>query len=479
MLSAKTGLRLTLLSILCSSTVAFAGSLTVTGSVVTHKPSASLDGKNPTSILSFVEPIEFSAGHISTFCEITNNESLAKSQPITNEGVPRCLFRYVNLPTGISSGQNSDLQGYLPQTGSNTIQYEYVFFSGSAKTPITINAGSTTIEGEQPEEPVIVSARSRWSGQWKDGFSFINYRKHEQFESVEVSVQSREYPQVVELKRDGNVFAQCPVPAGLSGCNLDFPDTYIGNGDSPEMGSVKFNIEVNSANHYFRPIQNEFVANWDYRPPVIADQKYKAVISDEDLLVVIGNNIDVENDTYVVELQSPHADHTNSEKGHQVKFATLTLTPDPNNSKTSPLFEKGVMLFQDPTLVHESEAKPVVMDAVSIEERDGNYYAIFNLSSVQNGVYETSVVAGDMNGNDTAPKTGEDASLTRTYPSIRAFSNLERVRSGHDVYFFEHVSLATHNGYSNQSEIDTIFVNGESVYDRYSFDTLSDTEKAQ
>ena len=469
----KHGLGLTFLSLIISS-AANAGSLTITGTVVTQEPSANFEIDHPTSYRAFVESFSHSVAHNTDGCQVTESEADARRD--MTDGSIKCLFRYVNLPDGLTFNQSTlRLEGILPNVGDNSIGYEYVYFNGSNKTPIIFNAGTQIFEGKEPVTPAWVGVNSKWSDSniKRLGPEPINYDRKDLFQSVTPIVEYRDYPQKVVFRERGYIeesdfIGQCIVEVGFNFCTIDLPDKYVGLGQTNISGFDEYVLDVNSTNDYFNSSLQEFTIRWDYRPPIVTDQQYKAVVNDGNLEVVIGESIAVPNNSFMVEIQSPHDDHEDESKGHQVAHVSLTLIPNEGNSRTSPLYDGDDMLFQDPALGGDEELKTVELDPVGIEKRNGKYYAEFSLMGIPNGVYETSIVVGDENGNDTESEQGITTSLTRTYPSIRAFSNNERIRSGHDVYFMEHLSFATHNGYPEQSNIATIHVNGELVYD-YSY----------
>jgi hypothetical protein len=432
--------------------------VTITGDIISSLPTVNVTKTNGEAI-AFVKSLtlEFDGG--TGPCDFTFSEEDALSSL-----EPKCFVEWnqeVELDVYTHSGK--ELKG-IPGGAEAEAEFGYTIsiFNRSGPNSLTtskvlINSGNITFDILEPLEPKLINTVSKISTVSYNGPSVENFDITNRLDSLEVEVEKRNYDQKVIFSDYGN----CLVLEGQNKCSvLTYSHAFGSENEKVGDHSVYFNL--NSGNDHFKlDFPKKVKYKWDYRPPVL--EGLKAYVksgagSESKVASISGITLDLENETAIAVISSPH--HNRTDAWWLPKTVELTFNPNHNTLPNSEIIIEGNVLFEAPV---PGETKKITLESLGEPVRNGDQWIYkFDLKSVDDGIYTMELAATDDNQNSNIKDFG-DIDLIRTTPQIKLFRNYNELGDKEGFYFTENLLVASFNDYLGSSKIDGVTLNGESL----------------
>ncbi|WP_100916049.1 Ig-like domain-containing protein [Pseudoalteromonas spongiae] len=452
--------KLLLSSLLLSSNLAHSASITLTGTLVTKKPTYTIQSETD-ELVAHVKPMQLSANVNETnqFCTVTTDSNLAMQG--ANDTVKYCLFEW----TG-GSGLNFEdfsASGIPNIHGNYPVGYKISFFSGSSKEKVLIHSENDLLNVFNPQPPVITSYKVHIGDDWKENGSQKNHNPDFEVKGFEIEVEPRKYTQVVSVPD----FSNCVVNAGQSSCFITMAPYKLGDPSvaSGAIGEITHSFSVNSSNNYWTDsniASDLLLTDWHYAQPKLLEMAAQAVVAGQEKHVSInagGQEISVENGFAKATIGKPLESITGD--WWLPKHVELKFQPDNGKMFIPRLSYEGTTLFRAPVIPRDQEvaikniAEPTIVN--------GEYVYTFDLTDVPDGIYDVTMVSTDNFGQSEEKVFEKGAHLSRTLPQLAMFKNFTEMRDEQNFYFARELLIGAYNGYENDTTITSVTFNGESI----------------
>lgn len=393
-------------------------------------------------------------------CRLTGNIEEARNVTVDDNELV-CLVEWLSDTDSSWQAVEMDLQGRpLGNVGTNSRTYRVSFFSGSSRQQIVLFEETIEYELVEPPKPQIVSVTSSLGPQSSDSLTLMTHNRKDFLTDIVVEVEPKPYDQIVRI----SPFSQeCAVQEGSGTCRFDLNDfvlapdqeTLTGQLDSLVQHSDKYNYNVTEV---------AAVYQWDYRPPVIEEIAVHAVGQTSEKIVEIdvdGNIVRANNNEALVVVSSPHVN--DPVKWWLPSSVSLDLTQD----KDLQMVKDFVTLRGEPVghlfngNIYDKDVNKLTSTGQPEQYGDKFVYRI-DIRGAIDGNYLGNVQVQDLYEN-ASEADYTNLILDRLPPEVYIFSENNRLYSGGDFFFFEHLVLTAQDLVSRETTILDVMLDGELI----------------